>query len=104
MTEKVKVSQEELAAKVDVTDWFSLRAHLERGRVILVDALLDLGEVGSCLAEDNVKAIERWVASGLIGKPASHQIEAWDQEKHKVFNCLIISPFVLIQEIPEASA
>jgi hypothetical protein len=98
VTQQALASKEELAAKIDVTDWFSLRAHLEHGRVILVDRMLDLAQVGFSVALDEVKVMERWVGSGLIGKPSAEQIVQWDQQKGKTFLCLIVSPFVLIQE------
>jgi hypothetical protein len=96
--ERMTVSQQELASKIDMAEWFMLRAHLERGGLIVVDALLDLAEVGAGVAADDVKAIERWVVSGLIGKPTAHQIKSWDEEKGKRFLCLIVSPYVLVQE------
>jgi hypothetical protein len=92
------VSKQELAAKIDVVDWHMLRAHLERGGVIVVDSLLDLAEVGVGVAADDMKAIERWLLSGLLGKPSAQQIECWDAEKGKRFLCLIVSPYVLVQE------
>jgi len=92
------VAKEELAAKVDMADWQMLRAHLERGGLIVVDSLLDLAEVGVGVAADDVKSIERWILAGLLGKPTTHQIEQWDAEKGKGFLCLIVSPYVLIQD------
>ena len=96
--EKVTVSQQEFAAKIDVAEWFMLRAQLERGRLIVVDGLLDLAEVAVGVAADDVKVIERWLVSGLLGKPTAQQIEKWDGEKGKRFLCLIVSPYVLVQE------
>jgi hypothetical protein len=75
-----------------------LRSHLERGGLIVVDGMLDLAEVGAGVAADDVKAIERWVISGLLGKPIAQQIGCWDEEKGKQFLCLIVSPYVLVQE------
>ena len=92
------VMKQELAAKIDLVEWIMLRAHLERGGVIVVDPLLDLAEVGVGVAADDVKTIERWVASGLLGKPGVRQIENWDADKGKRFLCLIVSPYVLVQE------
>jgi hypothetical protein len=92
------VSKEELATKIDVADWIMLRAHLERGGLIVVDGMLDLVEVAAGVAADDVKSIERWILSGLIGKPTAQQIERWDAEKEKRFLCLIVSPYVLVQE------
>lgn len=94
----MNVSREELATKIDIADWLTLRAHLERGGLVVVDPLLDLSEVGFALAVDDVKAVERWLASGLLGKPSASQIESWDADQAKTFSCLIISPYVLIQE------
>ena len=98
MTEQGTVSPQELAAKIDVVDWFTLRAHLEKGRLIVVDSLLDLAEAGVAVAVDDLKAIERWIVSGLLGKPTAQQVEEWDAEKGKRFLCLIVSPYVLVQE------
>ena len=92
------VTKEHLATEIDVTDWLTLRAHLERGGIIIVNNMLDLTEVGFEVASDDVKTIERWIASGLIGKPTAEQIDRWDGEKAKKFLCLIVSPFVLVQE------
>ena len=92
------VSREELAAKIDSADWLMLRAHLERGGLIVVDPLLDLAEVGVGIAADDVKTVERWLLSGLLAKPSAQQVEEWDAAKEKGFLCLIVSPYVLIQE------
>lgn len=92
------VSREELAAKADIADWPALRAHLERGGVVVIDPLLDLSEVGSALAADDVETVQRWLSSGVVGKPTAQQVEQWDAEQGKSFLCLIVSPYVLIQE------
>lgn len=97
------VSSEELAAKVDVIDWLTLRGHLERGGLVVVDPLLEMAEVGAALAADDVKAVERWLSSGLLGKPSAQQVESWDADKAKAFLCLIVSPYVLIQEQTRAN-
>lgn len=91
-------TREELATKVDITDWLALRAHLERGGVIVVDPLLELTEVGAALAVDDVQKVQRWLSSSLLSKPSLEQIQKWDADNGKIFNCLIISPYVLIQE------
>lgn len=92
------VTKEELASQIDVTDWFTLRAHLERGGLIVVDPMLDLPEVGLAVAGDDVKSLERWIVSGMVGKPTVAQVDRWDEAKGTVFHCLIVSPYVLIQE------
>jgi hypothetical protein len=94
----MSTTKEELATKIDLIDWFSLRAHLERGGLIVVDPMLDLAEVGAAVVADDVKQIERWVLAGMIGKPSAERVGGWDAEKDKEFLCLITSPYVLLQE------
>jgi len=96
---KGESTREKLALQVDVADWHTLRAHLERGGLIVVDPALDLTEVGTRIASDDVPLVENWILKGQIGKPTHLQVERWDLGRmDKVFRCLIVSPYVLIQE------
>jgi hypothetical protein len=90
--------KEELALAVDEAEWSWLRAHLQRGGLVLVDDSIDLAEAGLKVACDDADTIQRWVNSGMMGKPAQSQIQHWDEEKQKKFSMLIVSPYVLIQE------
>ena len=91
-------SKEELALTIDEADWHSLRAHLGRGGLILVDEALDLAETAHKVASVDVDVIKQLVESGMIGKPSDAQIRAWDAELDRKFAMLIISPFVLFQQ------
>lgn len=91
-------SREELALAIDEAEWSWLRAHLERGGLILVDDNLDLADAALKVAGDDADTIEQWIISGRIGKPSATQIQHWDAEKHKRFAMLIVTPYVLIQE------
>ncbi len=92
------LNREELALSVDEAEWGWLRAHLERGGLILVDDSLDLADAAFRVAEDDADAIEQWVRAGRLGKPSESQIKNWNSNHHKKFAMLIVSPFVLIQE------
>lgn len=91
-------SKEELALTIDESEWSWLRAHLERGGLILVDDSLDLAEAALKVAEDDIATIEQWINDGKIGKPSEKQIHSWNDDVTKKFSMLIISPYVLIQE------
>jgi hypothetical protein len=91
-------TKEELALTIDETEWGWLRAHLERGGLILVDDSLDLAEAALKVAADDIDVKEQWVSSGKLGKPSETQILHWNEEKQKKFAMLIVSPYVLIQE------
>jgi|SRR6185369_6253652 len=91
-------TREELALLVDEAQWSWLRAHLERGGLILVDDSLDLVDTAIKVASDDTGHIEEWINLGKIGKPSENQIHTWDKDHQKKFSILIISPYVLIQE------
>ena len=91
-------TKEELALQVDEAEWGWLRAHLERGGVIVVAPGLDLAEVGRTIATDDTGAVAAWIESGNLAKPSREQIATWDETKAKRFRTLIVSPYVLIQE------
>ncbi len=91
-------TREELALTIDEAEWDWLRAHLERGGLILVDDRLDLVDAALKVAQDDVGAIEQWITRGMIGKPSGSQIDMWDHDRSKKFSMLVISPYVLIQE------
>jgi len=91
-------TKEDLALTIDESEWGWLRAHLERGGLILVDDTIDLAEAALKVSQDDVTTIEHWVTTGKIGKPTEKQIHSWDENKSKKFSMLIISPYVLIQE------
>lgn len=88
----------ELEKHIDIAPWDLIRAHLERGRIIIVRSELNLADVAYAVAVDTKKLVERWIANKLISKPTEEQIIAWDKNRQKLFSIIVISPFVLIQE------
>ncbi|HBA70771.1 MAG: hypothetical protein A2X82_10690 [Geobacteraceae bacterium GWC2_55_20] len=91
-------SKEDLALSIDEAEWSSLRAHLERGGLILVDDSLDLADTALKVASDDIDIIQHLVETGMIGKPSEAKIRSWDDNKMKKFSMLIVSPYVLFQE------
>ncbi len=91
-------SKEELALTIDEADWSCLRAHLHRGGLILVDDTLDLADTAYKVAADDLVIIQDLVAAGMIGKPSDTKIRSWEEDRHKKFAMLIVSPYVLFQE------
>lgn len=91
-------SKEEMALTIDEADWSCLRAHLGRGGLILVDDSLDLADTAIKVASDDVSIIQQLIEDGMIGKPSDAQIRSWEEDLHKKFSMLIVSPYVLFQE------
>jgi len=94
----VKPTKEELALQVDAAEWNWLRAHLERGGLIIVAPGLEVAEVGERIARDDTAAVGAWIEAGKLSKPTREQIAAWDADTAVRFSTLIISPYILIQE------
>lgn len=92
-------SKEELALNIDEAQWQWLKPHLERGALVTVAASLDLAETGERIALDDSACIAAWINADKLGKPTAAEIKHWDGEPGKKFLTLIISPYVLIQEI-----
>jgi hypothetical protein len=91
-------SKEEMALAIDEAEWSSLRTHLQRGGLILVDDALDLADTAHIVAADDVEIIQHLVENGMIGKPSDSKIRSWEEDIHKKFAMLIVSPYVLFQE------
>ena len=94
----VEPTREELALAVDEAEWGWIRAHLERGGIIIVGPALDIADVGLALAVDDSATIREWITEKKLTKPTAEQIATWDRQGNKRFQTLIVSPFVLIQE------
>jgi hypothetical protein len=93
------ITREELALNIDEAQWQWLKPLLGRGALITVAAALDLAEAGVRIAADDSESLAAWISSGKVGKPTEEEITAWDKVPGKKFLTLIISPYVLIQEI-----
>jgi len=92
-------NRDELALNIDEAQWQWLKPLLERGALITIAAALDLAEAGEKIAGDDSGTVSAWIAAGRVGKPTEEEIAEWDKSPGKKFLTLIISPYVLIQEI-----
>jgi len=94
----MNANKEDLILAIDEAEWGWLKAHLVRGGLILVEDDLDLADAAMRVAGDDADIIEQWILAGRISKPSEAQIHKWDEDQHKKFSMLVVSPFVLIQE------
>ncbi|MDX2481532.1 MAG: DUF2288 domain-containing protein [Desulfuromusa sp.] len=83
-------------------NWRELKIHLQRDAIIIVAAELDLIEVGVAVADDDKALVEAWIAASQLGKPTDKQLEGWEQESDKLFQMLIVQPFILVQGVHDA--
>ena len=93
-----KIVKEDLAKILDDAEWAWLKPHLDRDALILVSRELDLLDVGSRIVGDDSVTVQGWTKAKLLSKPTAEQIQDWNQHPEMPFRCLIIQPYVLIQE------
>ncbi len=82
---------------VGPVQWEVLKPHAGRDAVVVVDAQLDLVEVGEAIASDSTQAVSRWINEQLIIKPTAEQIVDWSRENKRLMS-LIVQPYVLVQD------
>lgn len=92
-------TSEDAALAVAEVEWLWLKPHLERGGLITVASAVDLMEAGERIAADDAKQVAEWIDSGRVGKPTAAEIAVWDRDPAKKFLMMVVSPYVLIQEI-----
>ncbi len=89
----------ELAATIDEAEWQWLKPHGERDALIIVAQEVDLLEVGFLLATDEVQTVNTLIQDRRLSKPTRKQIALWDKHPETPFKCLIVQPYVLLQEV-----
>ncbi|MGB7487028.1 MAG: DUF2288 domain-containing protein [Phormidesmis sp.] len=93
----------ELKTMMGPIQWEWLKPHVQRDVVVVVNAQLDLAEVGMAIASNRTQSVERWITEQLIVKPNAEQLATWSRE-NKRFTSLIVQPYVLIQDTAEPAA
>jgi len=80
--------------------WPELQTYFARGVVIIVTPACDLIEVAVQLSEDNAQLIEQMINKGEIIRANDEHAIHW-LETSPSFWSVVISPWVLVQEITE---
>ncbi|MGF1488454.1 MAG: DUF2288 domain-containing protein [Prochloraceae cyanobacterium] len=94
--QEIKSQLEEELADIE---WSDLMPHAQRDALIVVNESLNLVDVGVAIASDNVGVVQNWISQGLIQKPSSEQLGAWNINPNKKFSTLIVQPFVLVTQV-----
>ncbi|MCG5061140.1 MAG: DUF2288 family protein [Limnoraphis sp. WC205] len=95
--------REQLAENLDEATWEWLIPHHDRDAVVVVNETMDLLDVGEAIANDNTSSVQHWISEQLIAKPSAQQVSAWNDNRAKRFNALIVQPFILVQELSASS-
>jgi len=98
--EDTQCTEEKLEKYTGVVNWEYLKPHYQSGALIYVDPCLKITEVGNTIAKDDKQQIAAWLKSGDLVKP-SQLHEQWWEENPQEFTALVVSPFVLMQPVPD---
>ena len=92
--------KEKLKTEVEIADWDMLRVHHERQSVFIVDQAIDLLDAGVAVATDNSSLVSIWLTDNKLVRPDDKKVEELETKKfEKIFNFIIIQPYVLVQFI-----
>lgn len=98
MNESMNTDPEsKLRQEIDSLPWSALARHFAFGRVYEVRAPLSLLEAALILQNDDRPTLESAMAKGLFALPDDADAKTW-QENERLFDVLVISPFVLVQK------
>ncbi|MEO0375277.1 MAG: DUF2288 domain-containing protein [Cyanobacteria bacterium P01_A01_bin.17] len=86
----------QLADELADIEWRDIIPHSQRDAVIVVTPSLDMLDVGMALANDEVQSVQHLISEQLIYKPSEQELSDWNGEPQKMFQALIVQPFVLI--------
>ncbi|MBC7530364.1 MAG: DUF2288 family protein [Oligoflexus sp.] len=97
MTEELTL-EDKLKAEVDQLPWSALVRHFAFGRVYRVRAPWTVIDPAMVLNRDNAEELKSAMSAAQFGIPTDDEIKTWHEAKQQ-FHVLVISPFVLIEEL-----
>ena len=101
-TEQQKLLRSKVNMETSRIAWKELQRFFASGAAVEVSTTLDLIEVAMQMHADNKEQFEQWLDSGLLAKVSDQQAAAWLVADAEVW-ALVVSPWVLIQEIKDTS-
>lgn len=78
--------------------WQELERYFAGGKVIHVDASLDLVAVATGIAEDNTHLIQQWLATQQVGQLRDEIAIDWANRHPDHLWAVVVAPWVLVQE------
>ncbi|MEO0336783.1 MAG: DUF2288 domain-containing protein [Pseudomonadota bacterium] len=92
--------REQLEEDLATAPWSEIKAHYQRGAVIVVTPSQSLVAVGVAFHEDQKTVVEGWLSDGTICKCSDSQAQEFENsDEEPSFEYLILQPFVLVKVI-----
>jgi hypothetical protein len=90
------LAREKLNLETGEVSWRELERHFASGRLISVDANLDLVDVAFQFEKDNKLQLEQWLTSGEVQPVSDDQAHDWHADQ-AVLWAVVVKPWVLVQ-------
>lgn len=81
--------------------WSDLQAHAERGVLFLFGGTETLVAVATAVAQDSADQVRAWQRAGELRQPTPEELGNWQKQPRKLFESVVVQPFVLTRELPE---
>jgi len=92
-----KELRKKLESESGYLSWQELEKHFARGVVRVITTNSKLIEVAIDIAQNNTKNISNTISNNNVSEPSDSQATEW-QQLNTNFLCVVVAPFVLIQE------
>ncbi len=92
-----EVLKAKLNLETSVVEWDEISRHFARGVVIVVESSLSLVDVATCMGLDKKEKVADWLKTGAISNASDETARAW-QTKQPLLWCVVVAPWVLVQE------
>lgn len=79
--------------------WTELARHYARGAMITVDPGRDLIEVAEAVARDDTTRVQDWLEQDALRRTSEDEARRWSAGADPEFWCVVVAPWVLVQEI-----
>jgi hypothetical protein len=101
-TEPQKILRAKVNMETSRIAWKELQRFFASGAAVAVSTKLDLVEVALQMHGDNKSQFETWLAAGMVQKVSDEQAAAWLAADAELW-AVVVSPWVLVQEITDKS-
>ncbi|WP_053979580.1 DUF2288 domain-containing protein [Marinagarivorans algicola] len=91
-------AKQELLRQTAKISWAELQRYFAAGKVIYVEASLDLIDVGVALIQDDKAAFNTWTNNQLIYPVNDEQAQVWSANAATLW-ASVVSPWVLVQPL-----
>ena len=78
--------------------WRELQRFFAAGKVMQVDAALDLVDVACAIHDDDVDRVAGWARTAQLGPVADSQARGWFEDDALVW-AVVLKPWVIVQEV-----